>query len=574
MTKNSLEAGSAPPTLRQLNPDFDRFEAGDFGSLAASLLLHFVVLMGLWSTTHTPRPPKPLLIEVEVIQAEPIQMASKAKLAKMAKLSGKESTAKPKPPKPKLQKYTPAQDQLREYEMEAKVVQAGKRGAKSRKQAATAALPDVSRPVAVNTRSVPGQAPDASAAAGLQASEQRGALKPRMPSIGQQASSRMQTPARAGVESEDGPRLIASNAPAAQTLAPEYRHSARPGGQYSSQGGAAQPAMGGGPASEAAQPYSLQSSTLAGRPAGNPAAPRSAAQGSAAGGGSSLTSGPAAATAAAGSARGAATASSAPTEILSSGGQTQVATSAAPVNPMQIQSAGGTGSKTAAAGSGSDRTTGGDASQPGGRSGSRGVNEGGGQGALASSTGGGRAVGPGVRSMSAAIVPAGGGTTVRPGDAGSASSMQRVEAQAVAQVINDRYAARELKVSSPKSVCELPLMMAGMDRRPLPEGLASIMGSESEMVMESPPVLLPGNIQPTYPAQAMFSQLKGKVVVRAQVLANGQVGEAFLRQSSGAPVLDLAALATVRNWRFKPATRNGQPVPAWVNVPIEYRNPS
>jgi TonB family protein len=176
--------------------------------------------------------------------------------------------------------------------------------------------------------------------------------------------------------------------------------------------------------------------------------------------------------------------------------------------------------------------------------------------------------------MSAAIIPAGGSSTVRPDDAASASSMQRVEARAVAQVITDRYAAKELKVSSPKSVCELPLMMAGLDRKPLPEGLASIMGSESAMVMESPPVLLPGNLQPTYPAAAVFSQLKGKAVVRAQVLANGLVGEAFLRQSTGAPVLDQAALATVRAWRFRPAHRNGEPVPAWVNVPIEYRNPS
>jgi protein TonB len=94
------------------------------------------------------------------------------------------------------------------------------------------------------------------------------------------------------------------------------------------------------------------------------------------------------------------------------------------------------------------------------------------------------------------------------------------------------------------------------------------------MVMEAPPVLLPGNIQPTYPAAAVFSRAQGKAVVRAQVLPSGQVGEAFIRQSTGAQALDQAALATVRGWKFKPARRNGQPVPAWVNVPIEYRNPS
>jgi TonB family protein len=393
----------------------------------------------------------------------------------------------------------------------------------------------------------------------------------------------MQTPARAGVESEDGPKLIASNAPAAQTLAPEYRHSSRPGGQFSSQGGAAQPAMGGGPSSESSQPYSLQSSSLAGRPAGNPAAPRSAAAlaGNAASGSGPLSGPAAAGSASATAGKGAVSGASAPTEILSSGGQVQLAASGAPVNPLQINSAGGSAAKAAAAGlaaagtaSTGERGAGGDLSQPGGRGGSRGMVEGGGTGALASAGSGGRSIGPAARSMSAAIVPEGGGSSVRPDDAASASSMQRVQAQAVAQVITDRYAAQELKATSPKSVCELPLMFAGLDRKPLPEGLASIMGSESAMVMESPPVLLPGNLQPGYPAQAVFAQLKGKVVVRAQILANGLVGELFLRQSSGAPLLDQAALATVKSWRFRPARRNGEPVPAWVNVPIEYRNPS
>jgi TonB family protein len=588
MTKNSLAAGagsppveSAPANLRQLNPAFDRFEARDFGSLAASLVLHFIILMGLWATTHTPQPPKPVLIDVEIIQAEPIQVAGKATPTKATKLA-RESKSRQRPPKPKQQKAPQDQHavpEMREYEMDATVVKAGKRGAKSRKLAGKVALPDVSRPVGIDSRAVPGQAPEQTTGAGLQQSEQQGSLKPRLSSLGQQASSRMQSPARAGVESENGPRLIASNAPAAQTLTPEYRHSSRPGGQYSSQGGAAQPAMGGGPASEAAQPYSLQSSTLAGRPAGNPAAPRNAvAQGGAGARGVNPLSGAAPVGTAA--ARGAGMDASAPTEILSSGGQGQVAAAGAPVNPLQISSSGGTGSKAAvagpaASGSGSSgRTSGGDASQPGGRGGSQGMDEGSGQGQLASSASAGRAVGP-ARSMSAAIIPeGGGGSTVRPADASSAAPMQRVEAQAVAQVITDRYASRELKASSPKSVCELPLMMAGFDRKPLPEGLASIMGSESAMIMESPPVLLPGNVQPNYPAAAMFTRQQGKVVVRAQVLANGQVGEAFLRQSTGAPVLDQAALATVRSWRFKPATRNGQPVPAWVNVPIEYRNPS
>jgi TonB family protein len=392
----------------------------------------------------------------------------------------------------------------------------------------------------------------------------------------------MQLPARAGVESENGPKLIASNAPAAQTLAPQYRHSSRPDGKYSSQGGAANPAMGGGPTSESAQAHSLQSSNLAGSPAGNPNAPRSGNTQGKDARRVGLSSGPALAGAAqAGAAKGVGSDVAAPTEVRSSGGQREVATTGAPINPLAINSAGGTGNKgagnkSAAAGTGSDPTTGGDASQPGGRGGSSRMAEGGGAGQLMSASGAGRGIAPTARSMSASIVPDGvGSSTARQADASGAAPMQQIQAQGTAYATEERYAAKEVQAYSPKSVCELPMMMAGFDRRPLPEGLASIMGSESAMVMETPPVLLPGNIQPTYPLAALGSRLQGKIVLRTQVLTSGQVGEVFVRESNNqSPILSQAAIGTVRNWRFKPAQRNGKPVPAWVNIPIEYRNPS
>lgn len=584
-----VEAGSQ----RLLRPAFDRFEGRHYGGLAASLALHFVVLMGMWWTAKTPRPPQPVLVEVEIIQAEPIKAASRFTPAKSTKLATKESKLKQKPPKPaqpKTAQKTPQEPmpEIQEYEMDATVVKAGRRDAKARQQAGKIALPSVSRPVALTSRADLAQvrlnqSAEQTASAAMQQSEQRGTLKPRLSSVGQQASSRLQLPPQVGVESENGPKLIASNAPAAQTLAPEFRHSARPGGTYSSQGGAAQPAMGGGPASEATQAHSLQSSSYAGSPPGNPLAPRvaNAMAGTAPGAQPGKTAG-----------RGigqfsgltaladARTGSASPTEIRSSGGQGEVAVSGAPINPMQnatqINSAGGTGNKAAAAnsGTGTTRAGGGDASQSGGGS-SRGMEEGNGSGQLVAAGVAGRSIGTAAKGMSAAIVPEGGGSmTAALADESGAAPMQRIQARGTAYATEERYATQALKVHSPKSVCELPLMMAGFDRRPLPEGLASIMGSESAMLMESPPVLLPGNLQPTYPLAALASRQQGKAVIRAQVLASGQVGEAFIKQTSGAGLLDQAAVATVRNWRFKPAKRNGEAVPAWVNVPIEYRNPS
>lgn len=568
--------GDDSTRVRQLYPGFDQFERRHVGGLLASFALHFVVLMGIWWSRSAPQPPEPKLVEVEIIQAEPIKASGKTATVKLAKISKRESNRKQKPPKSHVQpRMKPVPLEAREYDMAAQVVTAS--GGKSRKHSGKVALPDVSHPVTMSGREVLtpaaiSRAPEQAQVSSLQAAEQRGTLKPRLSSIGQQASSRMQLPSQAGVESENGPKLIASSAPSSQTLAPEYRQSSRPGGAYSSQGGAAQPAMGGGPSSEASQAYSLQSSSYAGSPAGNPAASSYNTGGvpqGRAGRTSGLMSGPVSA----GVSR---SGEAAPTEIHSSGGQNQVASNGVPINPLKINSSGGTTGGKATVAAGSTGVGGGDATEPGYGSSGSGMVESGDGGRLASSSGSRGSIGGSGKSMSASIVPEGSGvvTAGLGEDSIVARELQSEKAPGTARVIEERYAARELRVNSPKTLCELPLLLAGLDRKPLPEGLASIMGSESAMVMEAPPVLLPGNLLPSYPLAALGSRQQGKVIVRVQVLSDGRVGQAFIRDTSGSKPLDDAAVATVRGWRFQPARRNGQPVPAWVNVPIEYRNPS
>jgi len=141
-----------------------------------------------------------------------------------------------------------------------------------------------------------------------------------------------------------------------------------------------------------------------------------------------------------------------------------------------------------------------------------------------------------------------------------------------ARLLEDRYTATAVKVASPTHFCQIPLMMAGLGG-PIPKELDSIMPSSSAMGGELPPQHLPGNQMPVYPLGAMGANLHGRVTLRAEVLTSGAVGKILVKQSSGAQVLDAAAYETVRRWRFQPAERNGQPVVAWMTVPIEYRNP-
>lgn len=79
------------------------------------------------------------------------------------------------------------------------------------------------------------------------------------------------------------------------------------------------------------------------------------------------------------------------------------------------------------------------------------------------------------------------------------------------------------------------------------------------------------NPPPSYPMSARRRGIEGTVLVRAEVAAGGECLRAELKKSSGAEVLDQAALEAVKKWRFVPAKRGNQAVVAWVEVPITFK---
>jgi len=75
-------------------------------------------------------------------------------------------------------------------------------------------------------------------------------------------------------------------------------------------------------------------------------------------------------------------------------------------------------------------------------------------------------------------------------------------------------------------------------------------------------------VPPTYPPDAREAGIQGTVEVQALVLRDGTVADVRIVKSI--PPLDSAAAAAVRQWRFKPAMASGQPVAAWVEVPVRF----
>jgi protein TonB len=83
--------------------------------------------------------------------------------------------------------------------------------------------------------------------------------------------------------------------------------------------------------------------------------------------------------------------------------------------------------------------------------------------------------------------------------------------------------------------------------------------------------------QPTHTADPPFSKaarenrIEGRVVASLIVEADGRVSSVMILQARGYG-LDEEAAKSLRMWRFKPAMRDGQPVPVQVNVEINFRN--
>ena len=79
------------------------------------------------------------------------------------------------------------------------------------------------------------------------------------------------------------------------------------------------------------------------------------------------------------------------------------------------------------------------------------------------------------------------------------------------------------------------------------------------------------NPRPAYPPIARKLGLEGIVLLRVDVSAKGTPEKIVIAQSSGASMLDEAAMKAVQGWTFVPARRGETPVAHPVEVPIRFQ---
>jgi len=75
-------------------------------------------------------------------------------------------------------------------------------------------------------------------------------------------------------------------------------------------------------------------------------------------------------------------------------------------------------------------------------------------------------------------------------------------------------------------------------------------------------------VQPAYPALAKQARIQGSVVLRAIINREGVIEN--LQALSGPPVLEQAAIAAVKQWRYRPYLLGGEPIEVETQVTVNF----
>jgi TonB family protein len=91
----------------------------------------------------------------------------------------------------------------------------------------------------------------------------------------------------------------------------------------------------------------------------------------------------------------------------------------------------------------------------------------------------------------------------------------------------------------------------------------------------SDPTLVPGTrVSPVFPPAAAAARIEATVVLAVAVQADGSVGDVEVLDVTRPNVgFERAAIDAIRQWRFDPATRNGEPVPSALAYSMTFSVP-
>jgi protein TonB len=99
--------------------------------------------------------------------------------------------------------------------------------------------------------------------------------------------------------------------------------------------------------------------------------------------------------------------------------------------------------------------------------------------------------------------------------------------------------------------------------------LVSGVASAQDLARTTMPVLIK-EVKPEYTKSAMDRRIQGSVELAVVVQADGTVGDNVRVTKSLDPELDQQAIRAAKQWRFRPGTKDGEPVPVEVNLELTF----
>ena len=82
------------------------------------------------------------------------------------------------------------------------------------------------------------------------------------------------------------------------------------------------------------------------------------------------------------------------------------------------------------------------------------------------------------------------------------------------------------------------------------------------------PAKMTFSVPPAYPFLAQKQHVGGSVVLNAEILANGKVGQ--VKIISGPILLQQASIDAVKQWRYQPAMLDGKATASQVTVTLQF----
>jgi TonB family protein len=160
-------------------------------------------------------------------------------------------------------------------------------------------------------------------------------------------------------------------------------------------------------------------------------------------------------------------------------------------------------------------------------------------------------------------------------------ALQRyTDEQAVRARPNIAFEKEPVQIAEPTPVADGQLMGFGCarERGPGCVGVTAVntpgLCSGRLMVSDTPPNSRGEGARvppPVYPVSLRRAGKDGTVVLLAHIDSSGWVCSTIVSRSAGDARLDAAALETVRQWRFVPATKGGVPVEALTSFQVTFR---